>query len=79
MAIAIRPTKRRRGVTHSDEKARFDYVTSARGKKLLDRQAKKYLNMSGAEFLAKYRAGEIPDPDRPEVIRVALLIPFADE
>jgi hypothetical protein len=79
MAIAIRPAKRRRGIARSTVKARFDYVTSARGKKLLDRQAKKYLNMSGAEFLAKYRAGEIPDPDRPEVIRVAMLIPFSDE
>jgi hypothetical protein len=35
--------------------------------------------MSGADFRAKYRAGEIPDPDRSEVIRVAMLLPFADE
>ncbi len=46
--------------------------------KILDRQARKYLGMSGEEFIRKYRAGEIEDPDRTEVLRVSILIPMAE-
>jgi len=53
-------------------------VTRREGHRILDAQARKYLNMSGAEFATKYRAGEIPDPDRSDVIRVAMLLPYAD-
>ncbi|HEY7031733.1 MAG TPA: hypothetical protein VH482_10415 [Thermomicrobiales bacterium] len=48
------------------------------GVALLDRQARKYLGMSGAEFVEKYRAGEIEDPGSTTVMRVAMLIPFAE-
>ena len=34
--------------------------------------------MSGEEFIRKYRAGEIEDPDRTEVLSVAILIPMAE-
>jgi hypothetical protein len=54
------------------------YVSRQRGKKILDRQARKYLGMSGDEFVRKYRAGEVEDPDRTDVRRVAMLIPLAD-
>lgn len=57
---------------------RFKYVSRRTGRKILDRQARKYLGMSGEEFVRKYRAGEIEDPDRTEVLRVSLLIPFAE-
>lgn len=53
------------------------YVTRSEGHKILDRQAQKYLGMSGDEFARKYRAGQIPDPDRSEVVRVAMLLPYA--
>lgn len=79
MSIAVRPVKRSRKVVRPVAGTRYDYVSPARGKRLLDRQARRYLRMSGAEFTAKYRAGELPDPDRPEVIRVAMLIPFTGE
>jgi hypothetical protein len=49
------------------------------GIELLDRQARKYLGMSGVEFVQRYRAGQIDEPNRLEVVRVAMLIPFADE
>ena len=52
-------------------------VTRSEGLKILDRQARKYLGMSGDEFASKYRAGQIPDPDRSEVVRVAMLLPYA--
>jgi hypothetical protein len=56
-----------------------DWITREEGIAILDRQARKYLGISGEEFVRKYRAGEIEDPDRSEVMRVSILIPFADE
>lgn len=47
------------------------------GQKVLDKQARRYLNMSGAEFIRKWEAGEFgEDPDRPEIIHVAMLLPL---
>jgi hypothetical protein len=58
---------------------RFNFVTSDEGKQLLDNQAQKYLGMSGEEFRRRYKAGEIEDPERSEVVRVSLLLPFAEK
>ncbi len=55
------------------------YVSRAQGVNILDRQARKYLGMSGPEFVRKYRAGEIEDRDHTDVARVALLIPLAEQ
>lgn len=57
----------------------IDYVSATEGKELLDRQAREYLNMSGEEFVRKYRAGEIEDPDRTDVLSVAMLISLAEQ
>ena len=51
------------------------------GRELFDRQARRYLDMSGDEFLAKWDAGEFGDPDDrtknpPGVMRLAMLLPF---
>lgn len=46
------------------------------GRKLLDRQARRHLGMSGEEFIRTWKAGEFKDPDRPEIMRVAFLLPF---
>lgn len=48
------------------------------GLRLLDRQARTFLGMSGEEFLCRYRAGEIEHPHRLEVARVAILLPLAE-
>jgi hypothetical protein len=53
------------------------FVTRRQGRQMLDRQARKHFNMTGDEFARRYRAGEIEDPDRSEVITTAMLIPFA--
>ena len=43
----------------------------------LDAQARRYLDMSGDEFQRAWEAGEFDDdPDRPEVMRVAMLLPI---
>lgn len=49
------------------------------GRQLLDRQARKFLSMSGEEFVREYRAGTIRNPCSLAVARVAILLPLADE
>lgn len=44
---------------------------------MLDRQARQYLGMSGEEFARAWEAGELDQrADRPEVMRVAMLLPL---
>lgn len=52
-------------------------LTAEEGRELFDRAARRYLNMSGDEFIRAWDAGEFDDPEQPDVIRVAMLIPFA--
>ncbi len=47
------------------------------GRELFDAAARRNLGISGDDFLARYDAGEIRNPDRPEVMRVLMLRPFA--
>lgn len=49
----------------------------SQGKEIFDAAARRNLGMSGDDFLVRYDAGEIPNPDRPEVMRVLMLRPFA--
>ncbi len=52
-------------------------VSAEDGRALLDRAARHYLDMSGDEFAAAWEAGSFDDdPDRPEVMAVAMLLPF---
>ena len=56
-------------------------ISRQEGRKLLDRQAERYLGISGDEFLKRWDAGEYGDPDDrtenpPEVTRLAMLLPF---
>jgi hypothetical protein len=45
---------------------------------LLDREARRALHMSAQDFIAAWEAGEFDaDPDRPEVMYVAMLLPLA--
>jgi hypothetical protein len=54
-------------------------ISRREGSELLDRQARKYLGMSGEEFKRQYRAGTIEDSERSEVMRVSMLIPLAED
>lgn len=60
-----------------DSDADLKYVTPEEGAEILDRQARKYLGMSGEDFVRMYEAGEIDDPCRSDVMRVSMLIPLA--
>ncbi|MBA3389904.1 MAG: hypothetical protein H0U02_11185 [Rubrobacter sp.] len=51
------------------------------GRKQFDRQAQRYLKVSGDEFVRCWDAGEYGDPDdrsknQPEVMRLVMLLPF---
>ncbi len=53
-------------------------VDQHEGYEILDEAARKYLKMSGREFLEAWDAGRFTDRvDTPEVMRVAALIHFA--
>ena len=54
------------------------WVTREQGARLVDRQARKYLNMSGKEFVRQYRDGTIKDPHSLAVARVAILLPLVE-
>jgi len=52
-------------------------LTLEQGWDLLDKQASKYLGISGKEFVKRWEAGKYDeDPDQPELMRLAMLLPF---
>lgn len=51
-------------------------LTRKEGRRLFDRQARLLLNLSGKDFARKWERGEFEDPDRPEIMRLAMLLPF---
>jgi len=57
-------------------KREVEFLTPEEGEKLLDEQARRHLKMSGKKFVRLWNAKKIKDPDRPEVMQVAFLIPF---
>lgn len=53
-------------------------LSQADSRALLDQQARRYLNMSGDDFIRAWDERCFADnPDRPEVMRVAMLLDFA--
>jgi hypothetical protein len=54
---------------------RIHVSTAQEWRALVDRAARYYLNMSVDEFLDAWEHGRFENPDRPEVLRVALLLP----
>jgi hypothetical protein len=57
----------------------IEWVTKEQGARLVDRQARKFLNMSGKEFVRQYRDGSIKDPHSLAVARVAILLPLVEK
>ena len=64
-----------RVVTEAAEEPRPRELTPEEGKRLFDERARRFLGMSGKEFVRRYNAGEL-DADDDNVLRVALLLPF---
>jgi len=56
-------------------------MSKEESRELFDRDARRYLGVSGDEFLRAWDAGEYGDPDDrsknpPGVMRLAMLLPF---
>jgi hypothetical protein len=57
---------------------RIRVLSRGEGRRLLDRQARRHLGVSGEEFVRRWETGQFDSRrDRPEVMRVASLLPFA--
>ena len=69
------------GQTTSKTDGQVRELSREEGRKLFDRQAHRYLGISGDEFLARWDTGEYGDPDDraknpPGVMEMAMLLPF---
>ncbi len=54
------------------------FLTQAEGRELLDRRTRETLGLSAEEFIAAWESGALDDyPDHVEIMRLAMLIPFA--
>jgi hypothetical protein len=52
-------------------------LTEEQAYALLDREAHRYLGMSAQEFITAWEAGKFDDdPDQPDVMYVAMLLPL---
>ena len=77
MAPRIRP---RHGKTSSNgsgtsDASRYLILTDRGVTHLFDRQARKYLGMSGAEFAQRLHSDDVDDLDPSSVRRVSMLMP----
>ena len=53
-------------------------LTPEEARDLLEHAARRYLDMSADQFIRAWEAGEFDaDPDRPDVMYVAMLLPLA--
>lgn len=71
-------TRKHEPVEELDED-RTEYLTREEGLAVIDEHARKYLNMSGEEFLQRWETGDFDDPESYEVFRVGILVPLAAE
>ncbi len=71
--------ERGRQMVISDQRDYVKYVTDEEGRKIVDREALRLLDMSGDCFIRDYREGRFDDRlDDPSVRWLAALIPFAE-
>ena len=57
---------------------RIELLDREEGLLVLDVSAPRYLGIPGVEFVRRWDTGEFAaDPDRPEVMRIAMLLPLA--
>jgi hypothetical protein len=68
-----------RSVVSSTTDYEVDEIDEEEGRALVDTMARENLGMSGEEFVRRWNAGDIPDPDRTEVLVVAMLLPFMNQ
>jgi hypothetical protein len=59
---------------HDDQYPLIVVLTQQEWDAMFDAKAREWLGMSGDEFISKLRAGEIEDPDRTPVVKLALMM-----
>jgi hypothetical protein len=63
-----------------DTRNQAQVLSPEKRRAFFDQQARALMGLSGAEFLRRWDAGEFEavadDPDHPEIMHLALLIPF---
>ncbi len=74
-----RPTIRRFRLRRDSRQHAPEYISKRQGADLLDRQARKYLRISGAEFRERYASGNLDGLDPEAVRRVSFILPMSEE
>jgi hypothetical protein len=54
----------------------YHEVTVEEGWEILEKRSRETLGISAREFIERWEAGDIEDPDRSEILSLAFLIPF---
>jgi hypothetical protein len=74
MVAEKKPARGKRGAKPKDEDI---FISPEEGWQILEELAQRYMHMSAKEFIRAWNAGEIENPDRPEVIHVLMMLPLA--
>ena len=75
--MASAPRSNISDVDHSDDLLPpYHEVSLEEGWEILERRARETLGIGAKEFIEKWEAGEIADPDRSEILSIAFLIPY---
>lgn len=74
-----RPTALPSAVRRQTRKREPDFISKKEGAALLDRQARKYLKISGKEFRDRYKSGDLNGLDAEAVRRVSFILPMSNE
>lgn len=59
------------------DESRWEYLTPEEEFAMFDKVARRFMDMSGEEFLRRWKTGDFEDPDSFEVIFVGIRVPFA--
>jgi hypothetical protein len=63
--------------TLEDDGVAVEHISDSDGAEIVDAAARHNLGMSGEDFMAAWEAGKFDgDSDRPEIVRVAMLLPL---
>lgn len=79
--VTVRPRRRKPPVPHlgiMPHGPGFLILTRRGDRQLLDREARRYLGMSGEEFERRYRAGQVEELNHSHVTRVLMLLAFGE-
>lgn len=58
------------------EKYEIDEIDEAEGKALVEEMTQRVLGIGADEFVRRWEIGDIPDPDRSEVVAIYMMLPF---